>query len=53
VGTAFATVESSLILARLVRRYDFEALDAARVQPAARLTTRPVREIMCVAKRRP
>jgi cytochrome P450 len=53
VGAAFATVESSLILARLVRRYDFVALDAAAVQPAARLTTRPVREIMCLVRRRP
>jgi cytochrome P450 len=53
VGAAFATVEASLILARLVRRYDIEALDAGLVRPAARLTTRPTREIMCLAQRRP
>ena len=47
VGAAFATVEASLILARLVRRYDLEALDPERVRPVARLTTRPAREIMC------
>jgi cytochrome P450 len=53
VGAAFATVEASLILARLVRRYDIEALDAGRVRPVARLTTRPAREIMCLARPRP
>jgi cytochrome P450 len=51
VGAAFATVEASLILARLVRRYDIEALDASRVRPVARLTTRPAREIMCLARK--
>jgi cytochrome P450 len=53
VGAAFATFESALILARLVRRYDFEALDPAAVRPVARLTTRPAREIMVRATRRP
>jgi cytochrome P450 len=47
VGAAFATVESGLILARLVRRFDFEVLDADRVRPVARLTTRPAEEIQC------
>ncbi len=47
VGAAFATVESGLILARLVRRYDFETLDADSVRPVARLTTRPAREVRC------
>ena len=45
VGAAFATIESTLILARLVRRYDFSALSPATVRPASRLTTRPAREI--------
>jgi cytochrome P450 len=47
VGAAFATVEASLILASLVRRYDFAAENAADVRPVSRLTTRPAREIMC------
>ncbi|MGD8644365.1 MAG: cytochrome P450, partial [Chromatiales bacterium] len=47
VGKAFATVEATLILARLARRFDFEPLDAHRVRPAARLTTRPAEQIIC------
>jgi cytochrome P450 len=46
VGAAFATLEAALIIARLTRRYDFTALDAAAVRPVARLTTRPRHEIM-------
>lgn len=45
VGAAFATIETALILARLTRRFTFEALDAAAVRPYARLTTRPASEI--------
>ena len=45
VGAAFATIETALIIARLVRAFDFEALDAASVRPYARLTTRPATEI--------
>ncbi len=52
VGAAFATVEASLILASLVRRFSLEALDPGVVRPVARLTTRPAREIMCVVRRR-
>ena len=52
VGAAFATFESCLILARLVRRYDFETLDPGRVRPVARLTTRPATEIMVRVRRR-
>lgn len=46
VGAAFATIEATLILARLVRRYDVEALEPERVRPVARLTVRPEHEIM-------
>ncbi|MGA1308536.1 MAG: cytochrome P450 [Gemmatimonadaceae bacterium] len=53
VGAAFATLEASLFIARLTRRYDLEALDPAAVRPAARLTTRPRREIMMRVRRRP
>lgn len=41
IGAAFATVESCLILARLVRRYSFERVGADEIRPVARLTTRP------------
>jgi cytochrome P450 len=46
-GAAFATVEAVLIIADLVRRFDFHLAPDAQVQPAARLTTRPVQQIMC------
>lgn len=52
VGAAFATIESTLILARLVTRYDFEALAPDSVRPVARLTTRPAEEIQCRVRRR-
>ena len=40
-GAAFATIESVLILARLVRRYEFKLIEGEKVRPAARMTTRP------------
>ncbi|QIE54323.1 cytochrome P450 [Pikeienuella piscinae] len=40
-GASFATTESVLILASLCRRYDFETLNAKRVMPVGKLTTRP------------
>lgn len=52
VGAAFASMEASLILARLLRRYDFAIKDAPKVRPAARLTTRPHEPVMMIAKRR-
>lgn len=52
VGAAFATTEATLILARLVRRFDFTALDADKVRPVARLTTRPNAQIMCRVRAR-
>ncbi len=52
VGAAFATIETALIIARLVRRFDFEALDASTVRPYARLTTRPATEISMRVRRR-
>lgn len=45
-GAAFAQVEAVLIIADLVRRFDFHLRDSSEVEPAARLTTRPVRQIM-------
>ena len=52
VGANFAAIESALILARLARRYDFEALAPGRVRPVARLTTRPAEEVMMRVRRR-
>jgi cytochrome P450 len=51
-GASFATTESALILARLVRRYDFEVIDPGSVVPVARLTTRPRDQIRCRVRRR-
>ncbi len=51
VGAAFATIESALILARLVRRYDFVVAAPEKVRPVARLTTKPAREIRCGVRR--
>ncbi len=47
IGAAFATIESGLILAELVRRYDFEVSSPETVRPVSRLTTRPAEEIQC------
>ena len=52
IGAGFAQLEASLILARLCRRYDFEVLDAHRIRPVARLTTRPEHQLMCRVRRR-
>ena len=52
VGAAFATTEATLILARLVRRFDFTALEPEHVRPVARLTTRPKAQIMCRVRER-
>ena len=51
VGAAFATIETALILARLVRRFDFESLSPERCVPFARLTTRPAVEIKARVRR--
>lgn len=51
VGASFATTESALILARLVRRYDFTVDAPQKVRPVARLTTRPAEQILCRVRR--
>jgi cytochrome P450 len=53
VGAAFATTEATLIMARLIRRFDFTALNAETVRPVARLTTRPKSQVMLTVKTRP
>ena len=52
VGAGFAQTESLLIIAELLRRFDFIALDSSRVRPAARLTTRPREQVFCRVKHR-
>ena len=51
VGASFATTEATLILARLIRRYDFSVEKPERVRPVARLTTRPAEQIICRVRR--
>ena len=53
VGAAFATIETALILARLVRRFDFTVLSPETVRPFARLTTRPATEVHLTVRRAP
>jgi cytochrome P450 len=45
-GAAFALTEAVLLIARLFRRFDFHVEDAGAVRPAARLTTRPAKQVM-------
>lgn len=45
VGAGFATLEAALIIASLVRDFDFEVVGEQSVRPVARLTTRPANEI--------
>jgi cytochrome P450 len=45
VGAGFAQAEAILIIASLIRRFDFTRADTAAVRPAARLTTRPTAQI--------
>ncbi len=52
VGAAFASVEAALILARLLRRYDFTVTGTAKIRPVARLTTRPQDPIHATLTRR-
>ncbi len=51
IGAGFAAIEGALILANLVRAYAFDVIDPAGVRPAARLTTRPARQIMVRVRR--
>lgn len=45
-GAAFASIEAVLIIARLIRDFDFIIEKPEKVWPAARLTTRPTEQIM-------
>jgi cytochrome P450 len=52
IGAGFATLEATLILARLVCRYDLQVHDAEKVRPVAKLTIRPDRQLMCSVRLR-
>jgi cytochrome P450 len=52
-GAAFATIEATLLIARLFRRYDWTLTEPDRIRPAARLTTRPVEQLVCAVKPSP
>lgn len=52
VGAGFALTESLLIMTELLRRFDFSAIDARKVRPAARLTTRPREQIFLKVQHR-
>lgn len=45
IGAGFAQIEALLIIASVVRRFDVQRSDSATVRPAARLTTRPAKQI--------
>jgi cytochrome P450 len=53
VGAGFAQAESVLIIAALLRQFDVTLEGDQRVRPAARLTTRPARQISCHFHLRP
>ncbi len=52
IGAAFATIESTHMLARIVQRYSLEVEAPESVRPVARLTTRPARGIKVRLRRR-
>jgi cytochrome P450 len=47
IGAAFATLEATLVVAELVRSYEWKACAPDKVWPLARLTTRPTHQIEC------
>jgi len=52
-GASFASMEAALVIARLVRRYDFESLAHEGVKPVCQLSVRPKRDIVAKVRRRP
>ncbi len=52
VGAGFAQVESLLIMAQLISRFDVELVPGQQVVPAARLTTRPAEQVMMQVRHR-
>ncbi len=51
IGAGFAEAEAVLIIAEVVRQFDFSVADQRRVRPAARLTTRPAEQITLHCRR--
>ena len=50
IGASFATLEATLIIARLARRYQFSCNNTSQIRPVARLTTRPAEEVQMQAR---
>lgn len=47
IGAGFAQAEAMLIIAELIRRFAIELAPQQNIRPAARLTTRPAKPILC------
>jgi len=52
IGEPLARTEGVLILAELMRRYEFESVSGKRAQPTARVTVRPAQPVLLRAKLR-
>ncbi len=52
IGEPLARTEGVLILAELMRRYEFSSVSGKRVQPTARVTLRPAQPVILKAKLR-
>lgn len=52
IGAGFAQAEALLIIASVVRHFNLTRADASPVRPAARLTTRPAKQIYLRVRRR-
>ncbi len=52
IGEPLARTEGVLILAELMRRYEFESVSGRRAQPTARVTLRPAQPVLLRAKLR-
>ena len=50
IGASFATLEATLIIARLAQRYQFSCSNTDQIRPVARLTTRPAEEVQMHAR---
>jgi cytochrome P450 len=52
IGNSFALIESSILVAQLLSRFDIEVLPCADVKPVAIATMRPSRPVRVVLRRR-
>jgi cytochrome P450 len=52
IGNSFALVESSILVAQILNRFDIDVLSCADVEPVAIATMRPSRPVRVVVRRR-